>query len=133
MKVSDIITESVSTQLENGLDFNELSSIHIGTLRALSDNRVDFENASDRMIEMIETLQVMGFVDTQTKLTSSGTKAVELAKLLGGSRDRRRAASMDDVEIDTSDIYDDDYAGSDDFDDLNSAFQGTNIGAAGTI
>ena len=129
MKVSDVLTESASTTLDNGTDFNDLSSRHIGTLRAIANGRLDFENASERMIEMLEELQMTGFITSDIQLTSSATKAIELAELLGGSKERRRAASMGDVEISDDDIYIDDYANSEDDVGFDSIYQANRFGA----
>lgn len=108
MNASDDTTEDISTKLGNGIDFNELTSRHIGTLRAVAGDRVDYEN--EKMIEMLETLQILGLVDDTQRLTPSGTQAIELAETLGGSKERRRAAAREDVKVDVEDLYDDDYA-----------------------
>ena len=129
MKVNDVLTESVITVLENGIDFNELTSRHIGTLRAIRDKRVDINDVSERMYEMIETLQVMGLISDDLSLTQSGEQALKLADTLGGSKERRRAATKDDVEIDMTDIYDDDYSNPDDDIGFDSVFQGNRFGS----
>ena len=111
MKVSGDTTEAISTMLDNGIDFNELTSRQIGTLRGIAANRVDYADASEERVEMLETLHIMGLIDPSRGVTPSGVKAVELADILGGSKERRRAATRDEVEIDEADIYvDDNYA-----------------------
>ena len=129
MKATEVLGESVSTVLENGMDFNELSSRHIGTLRAVNDGRVDINDVSERMYEMIETLIVMGLISDDLSLTPSGQQALGLADTLGGSKERRRAATKDTVDIDDEDVYADDYGGNDldDFDD--SVYQTNRFGS----
>ena len=105
MELGVSLNNNISTILENGTDFNNLSSKQIGTLRAIADNRVNSETISERMMEAIEDLQIMGFVTRDLKLTVSGSKAVELAAILGGSQERRRAATIDEVEVRDEDVY----------------------------
>lgn len=133
MKVTDICHDVQNVLLENGFDFNELSSLHVGALKAIYDDRLDFANATDRMMDVVYELQEYGLVDTNKGLTKTGQQAIELTHILGGSRDRRRAANMknakelnlddeefdlDDEEFDLDDdmlpnidMYDDDYDG----------------------
>ena len=118
MKVSDGTTEAISTLLDNGIDFNDLTSRQIGTLRAIADNRVDYTDASEEKLEMLETLQIIGLVDHSQQVTPSGRKAVALANVLGGSKERRRAAAREDVELDEADIYVDNYTTSVDDEDV---------------
>ena len=128
MKVNDVLTESVTTVLENGMDFNDLTSRHIGTLRAIQQNRVDINDVSERMEEMIETLVVMGLITSDLDLTPSGSQVITLADTLGGSRERRRAATKDDVKINDDDVYLDDYASPDDDIGFDSIFQPNRYG-----
>jgi|AntRauTorcE11897_2_1112592.scaffolds.fasta_scaffold00120_13 hypothetical protein len=114
MQVKHVITESGSNITEVQLDFNELTSIQIGALRAISAGRLDFDNASDRMMDVIYELQHYNLLDRSMELTVTGNKAVGLADRLGGSAERRRAASKettpDPEEVDNSDAdYDTDY------------------------
>ena len=130
MKVNQVLTESVTTVLENGIDFNDLTSRHIGTLRAISQNRVDINDVSERMEEMIETLVTMGFITSELSLTPSGEQVIQLADVLGGSKERRRAATKDDVKINDDDVYLDDYASpDDDLDGFDSIYQPNRFGS----
>ena len=105
MKVTNILTETVNTKLTESYDFNELSSLHIAALKAINDGRMDIDNASDRMFDMVYELIHNGLVTNDITLTPAGERAIELAQELGGSKERRRAAAQKDVEVDISDIY----------------------------
>ena len=109
MKVSEKETEVISTKLDNGMDFNELTSPQIGTLRTVSSDKFDYAEASEKMFDSVGLLQLMGLIDSDVHLTTSGIKAIELASVLGGSKERRRAAIKDTVEVDDSDVYVDGY------------------------
>lgn len=91
MKTSDILTETTEEIVGISLDFNDLSSIQIGALRAISDGRLDFANATDRMMSIVYELQGVNLVDDAYDLTPMGEKAVGLALTLGGV-ERRVAA-----------------------------------------
>lgn len=92
MKTSDILIETTKEIAGIGLDFNDLSSIQIGALRAISDGRLDFANASDRMMDIVYELQGLNLVNAAYDLTPTGEKAVGLALTLGGAE--RRAAAF---------------------------------------
>jgi len=115
MKVTDICHDVQDVLMESGLNFNELSPLHVGALKAIYDGRLDFDNASDRMMDIVYELQEYGLVDNNSELTKNGQQAIELSHSLGGSRDRRRAANMkNSKEIDSellpnTDVYDDEY------------------------
>ena len=108
MKVKNIFATAINTTLTEDLDFNDLKSLHIAALRAIDEDRMDVYDASDRMMDILYELQSNDLIDDNYQLTELGAKALAMAKSLGGSKERRRAAAMKDVKID--DIYDDDYA-----------------------
>lgn len=138
MKVTDICHDVQDVLMEGGLNFNDLSPLHIGALKAIYDGRLDFDNASDRMLDVVYELQGYALVDTYNGLTKTGQEAIELSHSLGGSRDRRRAASRKDAkELDLdgeefdlnddmlpdTDVYDDDYDGNFKLGDDDSVMQ----------
>ena len=133
MKVTDICHDVQDVLMEGGLNFNDLSSLHVGALKAIYDSRLDFDNASDRMMDVIYELQVYGLVDSGNELTKSGQQAIELSHSLGGSKDRRRAANMknaedinpddEEFELPNTDVYDDDYDGNFELGDDDSVMQ----------
>jgi hypothetical protein len=103
--------------LTDKLDFDELSSMQIAALKAIANGKVDFEGVSDRMMEVIEELQIHGLVNSDYKLNAIGQKAIELAAALGGGRERRQAARKGpEMELD-GDVYNDDYSPSRDPDE----------------
>ena len=111
MKVSDNIS---GTTLINGIDFNDLTSKQIGTIRAVDAGRVNYDNISERMLESVEDLQLMGFITNDLELTLVGKEVITLAMAMGGSKERRRAATLDTVEVSDEDVYVDEYNTSDD-------------------
>lgn len=113
MKTSDILLETCVGNSTMYLDFNDLTSIQIGALRAIYDNRLDFDNASERMLDVVSELQNLSLVDDTFELTDLGNKAVQLALQLGGS-ERRQAAARAAAKVQLDDIYDDDYPTTDD-------------------
>jgi hypothetical protein len=144
MKVCDICHDVQDVLMEGGLKFNDLSSLHIGALKAINDGRLDFEEATDRMMDVVYELEEYGLIDQYYKLTDPGQQAIELTQTLGGSRDRRRAATMqdpadidlDDTELDNQlsgdfnvdDVYDDDYGGNFELGDDDSVMQQNRAG-----
>lgn len=120
MKVSHILSESGPATAVK-LDFNELTSLQIAALRAIADERLDFENASDQMMQILYDLQNYNLLDTDFELTRTGGKAVSLAQELGGSVERRKAAAKarmpTNIDIDPNDVYSDDYGGDSDYGD----------------
>ena len=133
MKVSTILSETTKL-VEVELDFNELTSIQIGALRAISDGRLDFENTSDSMDMVLYDLQEYNLLDSEFELTPTGQKAVDLAIKLGGSFERRQAAMAKDLKVDDKedidDVYDDDYGGDLGYDDEHmSIHQGNRYGS----
>lgn len=110
MKVSDNITPPISTIMINGTDFNDLTSKQIGTIRAIVAGRVTYDDISERMLETVEELQLTGLVTKSLELTPTGRQVIDLAAVLGGSKERRRAATLDMVEVNDEDVYVDDYA-----------------------
>ena len=121
MKVSHVLSENGDVMAQINLDFNELTSIHIGALRAIADERLDFDNASDRMLDVVYELQELNLVNQVFELTPTGAKAVRLATTLGGSYEKRKAANRKPVEpeneVDPDDVYDDDYGSDLGYDD----------------
>lgn len=116
MKVMQVLSEEGRRVTEIELDFNELTSLQIGTLRAIGSGRFDLDEASDRMMDVTYELQQLNLVTQDYELTSTGEKAIHLAEKLGGSAERRRAASKvaveqedDLVSVDVDDYDDDDY------------------------
>ena len=95
--------------LDNGMQFNDITSRQIGTLRSIDENRFDHDNISDKNIENLETLRALKLINKFSILTPSGNTAIKFANALGGSKERRRAATIDDVKIDENDIYKGDY------------------------
>lgn len=117
MKANDILTETAEQVVGISLDFNDLSSLQIGTLRAISDGRVDFANATDRMLDIVDQLQGYNLVDAAYSLTPTGEKAVGLALTIGGSERRAAVAKAQrqkeydpdkDVYNDYEDVMDND-------------------------
>jgi len=53
MKTDNLFTDTKDVILEMNLNFDDLTSLHIAALRAIAENRLDFENASDRMLDVI--------------------------------------------------------------------------------
>jgi hypothetical protein len=104
MKVTSIISESMI--LENNVSFDDLSPLQVGALKAINDGRLDFENASDRMIDVLYDLQDFGLLDKEFELTTNGLQAVEIAQT-HGSYDKRkaqkRAQMQPDVDLDFED------------------------------
>jgi hypothetical protein len=101
---------------------------------------LDFDNASDRMMDVVYELQGYGLVDGHNELTKTGQQAIELSHSLGGSKDRRRAANMknaedinlddEEFELPDTDVYDDDYGGNFELGDDDSVMQ---MNRAGTL
>ena len=91
MKISNLIQEQQDhTPSKNRLNFNDLTAIEVAAIRGVADGRVDFENASDRMLDVLEQLKDYGLLDQSYELTQSGLKANELAKKYG-SYEKRQA------------------------------------------
>lgn len=137
MKTGDILLETKQKVVEISLDFNDLSSIQIGALRAIHDGRLDFDNASDRMQNVLYDLQDFNLIDDFYELTPTGQKAVKLAMEIGGS-ERRQAAQraakanmldQDEDVYDTAYPVDNDDFGADDDEDL-SIYQPNRYGTA---
>lgn len=115
MKLNNIITESIV--LENNIDFDDLSPIQVGALKAIADGRLDFENASDRMIDVLYDLQDFGLLDREFELTSSGLEAVDAART-HGSYEKRKAQRKAQAEPRYDDLDDmDDSRFGEDVDD----------------
>ena len=91
MKIINLIQEQQDhTPSKNRLNFNDLTAIEVAAIRGVADGRVDFENASDRMLDVLEQLKDYGILDQSYELTQSGLKANELAKK-HGSYEKRQA------------------------------------------
>lgn len=105
MKVNEILNESTKV-FEVKLDFNDLSTVQVAALKAIDDGRLDFDNASDRMLDVLYDLQDFNLLDQMFELTPTGGKAVRLTKKLGGSKEKRKAQSR--KEINPDDLPDED-------------------------
>lgn len=129
MKVKQILTESRKLN-EIKLDFNDLSSLHIAALKAIKNEKMDFENASERMMDIVYELEDYNLINSMYELTQTGEKALRLAQKLGGSKERRRASAKKDVNVNS--VYDDDY-GHNHFDGMDdedmSIFQPNRFGS----
>jgi len=64
MKVSDICHDVQDVLMEGGVRFNDLSSKHIGAIKAIGDGRLDFDNATDRMMNIVYELEAYGLIDS---------------------------------------------------------------------
>jgi hypothetical protein len=107
------------TKVNVRLDFDELTPLQIAALRAINDNRLDFENTSDAMDDVLQELRQLNLLDHNYDLTQTGEKAVRLAIKLG-SAERRRAQELSTInakhdELTSDDVYDD----GDEFQGLN--------------
>ena len=121
METSDILLETYVGNSKKYLDFNDLTSIQIGALRAIHDNRFDFDTASDRMLDVVTELQNLNLVDDIFDLTELGSKAVTIALQLGGSQ-RRQAAARAAIKVELDEDYDEDngYSEDDDWPDYQT-------------
>jgi hypothetical protein len=93
------IKEPLDTKLTDSLDFDDLTSMEIACLKLLKSGTYDVDSMSDRMFDTLFKLEVDELVYNH-KVTASGEKAINLAFELGGSKERRRAASLKDVDVD---------------------------------
>lgn len=131
MKTSKLLEETTQEIVEISLDFNDLSAMHIGALRAIHDGRLDFVNATDRMMDLVYELQGFNLVDDAYDLTETGKKAVGLALTLGSAERRAAAAKAEKLKTydPDEDIYNDyeDQMDDDDWsDDEMNRFGGIN-------
>lgn len=127
MKVKDVLNSNIS---EGQADYIEyLTSIHIGTLKAIRDDRFDHTGASERMMDVIGELQAYKFVDDRYKVTPSGLEALAVINSMGGGAERRRAAKLKDVKVDDDDIYHDEHSRGMETDDDDSIYQMNRTGS----
>ncbi len=121
METSDILLETYVGNSKKYLDFNDLTSIQIGALRSIHDNRFDFDTASERMLDVVTELQNLNLVDDIFDLTELGKQAVTIALRLGGSQ-RRQAAARAAIKVELDEDYDEDdgYSADDDWPDYQT-------------
>ena len=111
MKVNALFESNTGMELTKDISFDDLSSLHIAAIRAIADNRMDYDNMSDRMMDVVSELQAYGLVDDTYNLTGAGNKALTIYHMVGGGAERRRAAAQKHVDVD--DIYNTDYGPND--------------------
>lgn len=132
MKVKQLLNENGRYVREVTLDFNDLEPLQIAALKRINNGNLDVMSMSDKMLDVIYSLQYYNLVDSNYNLTPTGVKAVRLAHRIG-SKDRRRAASMKDVDIDQEDVYDTDYPNDDDMDDYQSPYDNNRYGSINDV
>lgn len=88
---------NVVENIKRKMKYSDLTPIQIAALRGTSENRIDFENMSERMEEVIQDLRSFGLLDDDFKLTQIGQKVVDTAKQHGGY-DRNRAKEMKKIK-----------------------------------
>lgn len=119
MKIKNLLEDHDRGRPARRLNFNDLSAIEVAAIRGIADGRVDFENASDRMLDVLEQLKDYGLLDQNYELTQSGLKANELA-IKHGSYEKRQAQQRQAQQRQTKpspDDIPDDEGIDDDFDD----------------
>lgn len=103
MKSDNVLSHTIGRLVEIKLDFDDLTSVQIGTLRAISKDIVDFENVSDSILSTLYGLQEYNLLDSEFKLTATGEKALNLSDKLGGSLERRRAIMSKSLKLNKDD------------------------------
>ena len=87
----------MTTMIDGKLDFNILTSMHIGALRNIDRGNFDEYSASDRMMNTVYELEGFGLVDKLFNLTPTGRIALDISFKVGGASEKRRAAEMPNV------------------------------------
>lgn len=138
MKLNQVLKENefskdlkrtLKEQRGGRLNFNDLSPMQVAAIRGIADGRVDFENASDKMLDVMDELQDLGVLNQQYELTGMGQKAAELAQKHGSLEKRKaqqRVQQRGKVSPDEEDDFEGDYG--DDEDDFPVADRASEYG-----
>jgi hypothetical protein len=107
----------MTTMIDGKLDFNILTSMHIGALRNIDRGNFDEYSASDRMMNTVYELEGFGLVDKLFNLTPTGGIALDISFKVGGASEKRRAAEMSNVILELDFDYNNINRDDDDDDD----------------
>lgn len=105
MKIQTILNEDFAPAAKpRGILFSDLNTLQVRTLQRLANGEVDVDNASDNEYDIMSDLAELGLLDQDYALTQLGSKAVAIAKKLGGSAEllaaRKRQEKLGAIDKD---------------------------------